>query len=211
MNELNQKNNPVLYWFSKVGELFGLSIVWLLLCIPVVTFIPACIAMYDSVAHCIRKEEDESIGRFFRTLKKELLRGILLSLIWLALGAMLVFGYGILYQMGKENQVMAIYSLVYLCSMSIPLGVLTWLIPVESRFEHSFFGLFKAAAVYAISHLPTTVILLVLLAAAVVLVFFFPVLVVLLPGITVTLQSWFVERVFKKYMPQEDAADDDDL
>lgn len=211
MNDLRQRENPVLYWFSKVGDFFTLSVVWLLLCLPVLTFIPASIALYDSIAHCVHGDEDGSIGRFFRTLKKELLRGLLLSVIWVVFSAMLVFGFGTLFRMGQENQIMAYYSLIYLCSMTIPLGILAWLIPVQSRFEHSFFSLFRAAAVYAITHLPTTVMLLVILAVAAVLVFFFPVLVVLVPAIAVTLQCWFVERVFKKYIPQEENADDDEF
>lgn len=212
MNNLNHKENPMLFWFSKIGDFFILSILWLLLCLPVVTFIPACIALFDSVAHCIHGDEEGCIDRFFRTLKRELFRGILLSILWVAIGLLLVWGYNILYQMGQENQAMAAYSLVYLLTMLIPLGILAWLIPVESRFEHSFTGLFRAAIVYSISHLPITVVLLVILALAVVLVLLIPVLGVLMPAIAVTVQCWFVERVFKKYIPQEeDAADDDDI
>ena len=194
----------MLYWFSKIGDFFVLSILWLLLCLPVVTFIPACIALFDSVAHCIHGTEDGCVGRFFRTLKSELLRGILLSVLWVAIGLLLFWGYSILYQMGKEDPAMATYSLVYLFTMLIPLGILAWLIPVESRFEHSFFGLFKAAVVYSIGHLPTTVLLLVIFMLALVLVFLLPVLGLLMPAIAVTVQCWLVEKVFKKYIPQDE-------
>lgn len=208
MNDLNQKENPLLYWFSKIGDFFVLSLLWLLLCLPVVTFIPACIALYDSVAHCIHGTEDGCVSRFFRTLKSELLRGILLSVLWVGISFLLLWGYNILYQMGQDNQAIATYSLVYLFTMLIPLGLLAWLIPVESRFEHSFFSLFKAAVVYSIVHLPTTVMLLFILALALVLVLLLPILAVLMPAIAVTVQAWFIERVFKKYIPQEEEIED---
>lgn len=208
MNNLTPKENPLLYWFSKTGDFCALSVLWLLLCLPVVTAIPASIALFDSVAHCIHGTEDGAVGRFFRTLKSELLRGILLSLVWLVIGAALFFGYTILYQMGKEDPAMAAYSLVYLFTMIIPLGVLSWLIPVESRFHHSFFGLFRTAAVYAICHLPTTILLLALVAVAIVMVYLATALALVLPAIVVTIQCWFVERVFKKYIPQEDETDE---
>ena len=208
MHNLNQKETKVLYWLSKIGDFFGLSIVWLLCCLPVLTFIPASVAMYDSVAHCVRGDEEGSVGRFFRTFKAEFWRGLLLSGLWLAVGYLLFWGYNILFQMGKENPALATYSLVYLCSMVIPLGILTWMIPVESRFEHSFFGLVKASAVYAIAHLPTTVMLVVLFAVSAVALFFLLPLIVLLPAITVTIQSWFIERVFKKYIPQEEEVEE---
>lgn len=208
MNNLTPKENPILYWFSKTGDFCVLSVLWLLLCLPVVTVIPASIALFDSVAHCIHGTEDGAVGRFFRTLKSELLRGILLSLVWLVIGAALFFGYTILYQMGKEDPAMAAYSLVYLFTMIIPLGVLSWLIPVESRFHHSFFGLFRTAAVYAICHLPTTILLLAIVAVAIVVVYLATALALVLPAIVVTIQCWFVERVFKKYIPQEDETDE---
>ena len=199
----------MLYWFSKIGDFCGLSVLWLLLCLPVVTAIPACIALFDSVAHCIHGTEDGTISRFFRTFKNELLRGLLLSVVWLVIGVGLLYGYSILFQIGKEDPAMAAYSLVYLFSMLVPLGVLTWLIPVESRFQHSFFGLFRSAAVCAISHLPTTVVLLVIFALALILTLFIPILALVMPAIAVTIQCWFVERVFQKYIPQKEEDDND--
>lgn len=208
MNTLTPKENPILYWFSKLGDFVVLSILWMFLCLPVVTFIPACIALYDSVVHCIHGTEEGCVARFFHTLKNELLRGLLLSVLWICFGAVLIYGFGILYQMGQQNHAMAIYSLVYLFTMLIPIGVLTWLIPVQARFEHRFFGLLRASVVYSFAHLPTTILLLVILVLAVLLVLVLPVLVFVLPAITVTVQSWFVERVFQKYIPQEEEDED---
>ena len=96
--------------------------------------------------------------------------------------------------------------------MLIPLGILAWLIPVESRFEYRFLELFRVSAIYAILHLPTTILMLVCLIVALVMVSFLPVLGLLLPGITVTVQCRFVEKVFSKYIPQEeDTADEQDV
>lgn len=208
MNNLNQRENPMLYWFSKIGDFFILSLLWIALCLPVVTFIPSCIALYDSAVHCIHGTEDGCVKRFLRTFKSELLRGMLLSVLWVAISLFLLYGYSILYQMGQQNRALAAYSLVYLFTMLIPLGVLTWLIPVEARFQHNFTGLLKAAVIYSIGHLPITILLLVIAALSVVLVLFLPVLAVLMPAITVTIQAWFVERVFRKYIPQAEEEND---
>lgn len=205
MNTLNQKENPIIFWFSKVGDFFCLSITWLVTCLLVVTIVPASIALYDSVAHCIRGTEESPVHRYFQTFKNELLKGILLSLFWLIIAVGLFFGFRVLWVMGKTNSLMATYALIYLFTMLIPLGIFTWLIPVQSRFEHTFGSLHKAAALYCIVHLPSTLMLIFLFFSAVVLTLFFPVLGILLPGITVTIQSWFIERAFKKHMPEEAA------
>lgn len=205
MNTLNQKENPIIFWFSKVGDFFCLSITWLVTCLLVVTIVPASIALYDSVAHCIRGTEEGPVHRYFQTFKNELLKGILLSLLWLIIAVGLFFGFRVLWVMGKTNSLMATYALIYLFTMLFPLGIFTWLIPVQSRFEHTFGSLHKAAALYCIVHLPSTLMLIFLFFSAVVLTLFFPVLGILLPGITVTIQSWFIERAFKKHMPEEAA------
>lgn len=204
---MNRRENPVLFWFSKVGDFFCLSMLWLLLCLPVFTITAASIAMYDAVAHCIRGDEDGTLRRFFRTLKREIVKGLLMNILWMVIYFVLFYGYRTLYIMGTQNPAMATYSLVYLITMLIPLGIYAWLIPVQSRFVHTFGGAHKAAAVYAIAHLPSTFMILVLLIGAVVLVSIFPVLVLLVPAITVTLQSWFIERAFKQHMPEEATAD----
>ena len=209
MNNLNQQESPWLYWFSKIGDFCALSVMWILLCLPIITVIPASIALYDSIVHCVHGTDEGSVGRFFRTLKSELRRGVILDIVWGTIAFTLIYGYSILYQVGLVSSAIATFSLIYLISMLIPLAVLTWLIPVEARFQHSFFGLFRSSAIYAICHLPTTIALLVILAIAVVLVLFIPILALLMPAIVVTIQCWFVERVFKNYIPQEKVNDND--
>ena len=206
MNTLNRKDNPIIFWSSKVGDFFFLSIAWLVTSLLIVTIVPASIALYDSIAHCIRGEEESPVHRFFQTFKNELLKGILLSMLWLSIGVALFFGFRVLWVMGQTNSLMATYSLVYLVTMVLPLGIFMWLIPVQSRFEHTFGSLHKAAALYCIVHLPSTLMLIFLFFGAVILTLLVPVLGILLPAITATVQSWFIERAFKKHMSDETEA-----
>lgn len=205
MDRLNRPS-PIIscyHWFSKVGSFFGTSLLWMLCCLPLVTIIPSCIALYDSVAHCVYGPDGHPFKRFFSTFRKELLRGIGLTLVWLALGAVLFFGFHVLATMGKQSRVAAIYSMVYLGTMLVPLGVLAWLIPIESRFVHGFGSLHKTALTFAIVHLPTTAALLGILFVAVLVLITVPALVMLVPGIMVTVQCALIERVFKRYEEKE--------
>ena len=205
MNNFYNTDNFFWRWFGKLADVMVLSILWLLCCLPVVTIAPSCIALYDAIARCIHGPDEHPYKRFFRTFKAELLRGIGITVLWAAIGFVLMLGYSFLYQMGETSKFAAIYSIVYLASMLIPLGIVAWLIPIESRFSHSFLSLHKTAATFSIVHLPTTAVLLGLLIVAVILLMFFPVLAIVLPGILVTVQCWFVEKVFKKYIPEEPA------
>lgn len=210
MNNLFNPDNFFWRWFGRLADVLALSFLWALCCLPILTIVPSCIALYSSIAHCIHGPEEHPYKHFFRTLKTELLRGIGITVLWAVLGVLLTLGYNFLYQLGKTNQFAAIYSLVYLATMLIPVGILAWLIPLEARFSHSFLSLHKTAATFAIVHLPTTGIVLGILIGAVILCTFVPVISLLMPGIVVTLQSWFTEKVLKRYIPEEaeDATDD---
>lgn len=207
MRNFFNNDNFLWRWFSKIGDFLGLSVVWLLCCVPLITIVPSCISLYDSIAHCVQGDEDHPYKRFFHTFKSELLRGIVLTILWVLIAFLLSWGYQILYQMGQDSQLAAIYSLVYLGTMLVPLGVFAWLIPIESRFQHSFGSLHKAALTFAIAHLPTTGIILLVLIVSVALLMFFPALILLLPAIMVTIQCWFIEKVFKTYTPEENEDD----
>ena len=207
MNAYYDHENFFLRWFGKMADVVLLSLLWVLCSLPVVTIGASSIALYDTIARCVHGNEEEPFKYFFRVFKAELLRGILITLVWALLGLALYLGYCFLWQWGQTSSLANIYSVVYLGTMLIPVSILIWLIPMEARFSYGFFGLHKAAATFSIVHLPTTGIVLGILAVTAVILVFMPALVVLLPGIVVTFQSWFVEKVFKKYIGEEEQDD----
>lgn len=204
---MNDRSNGFFFrWATKLGDFCGLSVVWLLLCIPVITIIPASVAMYSSIVNCVHGVEEGSVRWFFRSFKKELLRGLGLGALWLVIVAILTMA--LLFLMGQESQFGKIFSIVYMGSTLIPASVMAWLIPTQARFEYSFIDLHKAAAYYAIAHLPTTALLLVILILGVALCFCLPILVIVMPAIIVTIQCWLIEKVFVKYMDDEPETED---
>ena len=190
--------------FGRIADFFLLSVLWLVCSIPLVTMGTASIALYDTVAHCFRYNEGSMVGRFFRTFKQELVRGILLTLLWAVLGWLLNVSYQILTQLGEGSSFWAVFSVVYFVILLIPVGMACWAVGLESRFSYSLKELHKNAAMLTLGYLPRTI--------AIVLIFvvFYNVLinlvflVMFLPAIMVNLQSMFMEPVFRKYMPEEE-------
>lgn len=203
MKSLAHPDGFMFRWFSRVGDFFCLSIVWLVCCLPLVTIVPSCVALYDSVAHCVRGDEGHPCKRFFRTFRAEILRGMLLTVLWAVFAAVLLFGYQIVNVAG-EGTAAAVYATLYGGTLLIPLAVLTWLVPIQSRFEYKFFELHKVAVTFTVAHLPTTAGIVGILIVGVAVMAFMPVLAVLLPAIMATLQSALIEKVFHQYMPQEE-------
>lgn len=192
-------------WFAHLADYFILSCLWALCSAPVITVGAASIALYDTVAHCVRGKEEDMFRRFFRTLKNELGRGILLTLLWTAAGLTLNFGYQILVQLSTQSDVMNMVRIAYFLTLVIPLGMGCWVIAIQSRFTHTFFSLHRTALGFTFLHIPQTLAIAALFIIELNLVLYIPFLVMFLPGMTVAFQSWFIEKVFAKYTEPQQA------
>ena len=204
MHRIFDSDSRFWHWFGKIADIIVLSALWLLCCLPILTVGAASIALYDTVAHCVRGPDDDTYSRFFRSFKAELLRGIGITVLWGILGLILSISYNFLSQMAAENTAAAVYAIAFAVSLLIPIGILCWLLPLESRFTHKFFDLHKTAIYFAFGHLPTTAAITALLLVSCLAISHYPYLIFILPALMVCLQSWFIERVFVQYMPKEE-------
>ena len=207
MSNFFNPENWLWKFFGRLFDFFGLSCMWVLCSMPLVTVGAASIALYDTAAHCLRGSETNLARRFFGTFKKELVPGILLSILWAAIAMVFWFGYQIIYQMAQENSGFALFAVVYYVTLFIPFGMLCWVFAVQSRFVYRFFQMHKMALYFTFAHLPSTLAVVVMALIAIELCVDFPFMVIFVPGILVYFQSWFIERVFKRYMPAEPAAE----
>lgn len=197
-------NSENWFWqgFGRLADYFILSILWLLCSLPVVTLGTASIALYDTVAHCLRSKEGNMVKRFFSTFKRELGRGILLTILWALICFFLNMAYQILCQLGQSSSGWNIFSIVYFVTLLIPLGIICWLVAIESRFTHTFGSLHRVALTFTFGYLPSTLAIVALLVLEINILMNFFFFAMILPAVIVHLQSFFIERVFRRYMPE---------
>ena len=209
----NRPNEPIrrvfspdnLLWtiVSKGVDIVGLSLVWGFLCIPVVTIGPATAALYYTVVKCLRQNEKGTFGVYFRSFRSNLKNGILATLIILPAALLIAVGYSIM----KENRASnagAVMFVAYYIALVVPAGIVCWLFPLMGRFEFKLMDAFKTAAQLAVRHLPSTVVVVLLSAETVILLLekWWPVFFA--PAIAALLASLFFERIFPKYLGEED-------
>lgn len=195
--------NPFWTWIGKIPEMAGLSLLWILLSLPVLTMPAATSALYDAVARALRPDLKGVFKRFFSTFVKELKRSVLLGLVWGALIVILFFGHQVLLQAAQTDQTMAAFALVYQITALLPLSVFIWLNAMESRFYFGFWALHKTAAMCTISFLPKTALIVIILAAGVVACIFVPMLFLIMPALVAILQSIPIEKAFQRLMPED--------
>jgi len=204
MNSLFDPNNVFFRALSWMVDIVGISFLWLLLCVPVVTIVPATAALYHTCALCVRRGEDGAFSRYLRSFRRNLRQGCVLTAPLAVLAVLLYLGYGVMFaassQVGGYATVM--YG-VYSVALLLPLGVACWLSPLLGRFEFGSGELCRTAVYLTLRHLPTTVFAVAVVLAAAFGCFVCMPLLLLLPVAAAVLLSFPMERVFRRYQPEE--------
>lgn len=187
-------------------DLVYASVLWLVCSIPVVTIGAASTALYDTVAHCIRRREDSMLARFFGTFRAEFKTATLSWLMWLA-GIALCALLAVYLLANGDGARGFIFRINLVVALVVVVGSLVWVFPVLSRFTMGFGGLNLAAVKLVFSHLPATVVMgaVLVVSALACYVWIYPVL--LLPGLTALLNSYYVENAFQKLISGKEAED----
>ena len=202
MKGLFSPNNLFFRSLSWMVDIVGISFLWLLLTVPVVTAVPAGAALYHTCALCVRRGEDGAFGRFFRSFRQNLRQGCILSVPVAALGVMLLWGRGVM--LAASNQVGGYATVmygIYDVVLFLPLGICCWMVPLLGRFEFGSRELFRTAMFLTLRHLPATVFTVVVVLGTAVLCLAMVPLLLLLPVGAAVLLSFPMERVFRRYLP----------
>lgn len=158
----------------------------------------------------VRNEESYIVRSYFRSFKQNFKQSTIMWLVMLALFVLLFFDYRIVSVMdGTLKQAMLIGLTIVAVFLAL---ILTYLFPLQSKFYNSIKNTVKNALLMSIRHLPQTLIMIVITVAAVLVTFInswtisYGILVWILLGFaTIALaNSWFLVRIFDKYIPQDD-------
>lgn len=204
MNNFFNLDNGLFTFLGKLCDVIILSLLWLVLCIPIITIGPATTALYYACVKVLRGERGYLMTEFFRSFKLNFKRGamigIILTVVAIILGVDIYASANNNVMNGKTN---AILYGIYISLAILTLSISIYIFPLLSRFEMNTKQLFKAAAIMAIKHLPSTVCMIVVtVAAGFGMIFVLP--SAFLPGVTALINSLFLERIFKIYMPKEE-------
>lgn len=204
MNNWLNADNKFFSFMGKAFDMVVINVMWLILCIPIVTIVPATTAMYYTVVKVIRRERSYAIKEFFRSFKRNMKQGSFFSLA-------LVFAVFIMYidirysllliEQGETtgNTFLGVFLIIAL----LICAVFTFLCPVLSRFDMKWGGILKTAFFMSTRHILTTLVLLVLMVAVLLGSYILLPGIFFLPVVGTLLASFLIERVFKKYMPEK--------
>ena len=187
------------------------NIIFLIMCIPIVTIGANFTAMYYVTLQMIKNEETYIFRTYWKSFRENFKQA---TAIWLILLAVLIVLILDLLLVMKMPGTITYLRFVFLVLIFFEAMVLSYVFPVLSRFDNTVKNTIKNSILMAIRHLPWTImILLVNLCPLLIYVFsttkivsYLILLMFLLGFSSVALGcSWFfVNKIFPFYMPEEE-------
>lgn len=193
-------NNGFMSALGKLADMFLISVLWLLCCLPVITIIPSTIAMYYVTVKVVRRDAGYVFQDFFRGFSQNWKQGVLLELIYFVIGVLLYLAYHFSQAAGLTSIIGKCYYAFCLMMILFIACVTAYLLPVISRFRLSLFSAFRLALSFSFGNLVTLIPLLLTLAAGVAAVYIFPPAILILPPAYCFLLSYSVEKVLIRYI-----------
>lgn len=184
-------------------DIVGLSLAWAFLCLPIVTAGPATSALYYTVVKCFRQKEKQTFKIFWRSFKSCLKKGVIATVIAIPAAVVLAIGYSVM-KLNWSSDAGAVMFVAYDIALVIPVGILCWLLALLARFDMKLKDAFRTAFQLTFRHLPSTVVVVLLWAETVISLIerWWPVFFA--PAAAAFFTSLFFERIFPKYLSDED-------
>ena len=205
---MNNWLNPDNKFFSFMGKAFDMLVIntiWLILCLPVITIVPATTAMYYAVVKVIRRERSYAIKEYFRSFKRNFKQGLVFSLIAVVLVFVLYIDFRYAWELMKAQETSGSTYLGVFLVISLLFGAMfAYICPILSRFEMKIGGLLKTAFIMSTRHLLTTIGLFGLFVGVLLGCYILLPGVFFLPVVGTLVASFLIERIFKKYMPAKE-------
>lgn len=205
MGGIFDPQNHFWQWLSKFCDIFGLSMCWLVCCLPVVTAGAATCALYDAVYHGIRRGEPGVYVRFFKTFAREFKTATLATLPFLLLALLLLI-------LSEVTQVMALGGsslagmLVYAYAVVFCLFLVIWLFAMTtlSRFTFKAGELLRTALQLVFSHLPSALAVALIVAVGTGLMGWWYFSCIFAPALMAYLCTFPVEKIFAPFLSEEE-------
>lgn len=199
-------DSPVMKALSFIGDLIILNVLFLVCCIPLVTIGASATALYTISMRMAEKDDRGILKPFFRAFKENFKKATVIWLTFLLIGAVLALGITMIYlnQSAFSNLIKVLYGVVIL----VYLVGLSWVFPLQAKFENDIKSTIKNAFVIGVSHLTKSIVLIVLMLIPVLLAMFFPKVFVFSGFIWLTLgfsgiavlQSLVIHSVLRKFL-----------
>lgn len=203
MNIFNM-DNPILRGLTKMVDAVILSALWVIFSIPIFTMGASSTALYYTTHKTLRRSRGYLYANFWKAFKENFKQS---TLIWLILmGLYLLFGAD-LYLTWQFLKAGASWGVMFYGFLVILILLIVWTIYIfaySARFENTKKATLKNSAAIAVVNLGWSFLILLIFLLGVAAIVIVPVFLFFIPAIVNLLFDLVLERIFRKYMTEED-------
>ena len=203
--KLFNPDSGIMRSLSKFTDCICLSLLFFVSCIPIVTIGTASTALYYTVHKVLRHDRGYMFRDYVTSFKENFKQTVPVWIAALAVGIVMWLDL----QIANFYAASAAYSAVSFLGLVIWFAWVSYLFPYMARFENTRRRSMKNAILMVIAHLPMTALMLVVAAAIGFVVYLLPYMIFIIPSVYAWLQSYILERIFRKYMSEEDREAED--
>ena len=195
----------------KFSDCIFLSLMFVVCCIPVVTIGTAATAMYYTAHKVLRQDRGYIFRDYIESFQANFKQTTPIWLLTLILGGILGIDWYVMGLFGFKGIGTNILGPIFITGTLLLNTWISYLFPYMARFENTTRQSMKNAALMALRHLPTTILMMIVEAVVLAILWFMPLLLAILPAFYAWIQSYFLERVLRKYMSTEDLEREEEL
>ena len=194
------QDNKLVDILTTIGEIIILNILLIVCCLPVITFVPAFTSFYYAMIKSVRKGIGNPFSEFWSSMKRTLVKGMLLSAILIVWGTLLGYSYSVMKGNTERSNILMLTVLVLIV---ITVFILVYIFAVFSRFDVGIIKILKLSFLMSIRDFYFTIPLIVLGALIIGIQFYFlpMICVCFTPSVYVYISTYMVEKTLRKYTP----------
>lgn len=207
--KLFNPDSGIMRSLSKFTDCICLSLLFFVSCIPIVTIGTASTALYYTVHKVLRHDRGYMFRDYVTSFKENFKQTVPVWIAALAVGIVMWLDLQIANFYAASAAYFSALSAVSFLGLVIWFAWVSYLFPYMARFENTRRRSMKNAILMVIAHLPMTALMLVVAVAIGFAVYLLPYMIFIIPSVYAWLQSYILERIFRKYMSEEDREAED--
>ena len=211
MNRLFDMNNGFFRGLSKLVDCIYLSIIFVFSSIPIFTIGASLTALYYAVHKSLKNDRGYVGKEYWAAWRRNFKQSTLIWLLNLVMGIVLYGDIQILKVMEEAGNPLGKAYVFFGVLLVLMLLWISYLYPYIARFENTTKAIMKNAAYMAILNLPRTLLIGLLMLVFGLVIYLIPISIFLVPAVYTWLKNHNLEKVFRKYMSEEDIAAEDEL
>ena len=183
-------------WLEVLTNFVGLNLLWLLSCLPIITFYPATAALFGVTRDWVRKGDDRLLRVFIARFRDSFKQSFGIGMLWTLIGLGLGLDLFVVAQMSPVPKTIlgVLVAIVLLSYASTSL----YLFPAMVHYDAGWKTVLKNSFLLSISQLGTTIRCLLILAVAAAVTYIIPLALFLTGSVTAYLIYYYCDRAFER-------------